>query len=256
MKVGALGVRRAILKTNSRHMALLGDVSSLNLTTKGSGLARGLESNSHQLRFAIEGSITKKFLDNFSITPFGELGLRNDFGDGSSVSGLEVGGGLRFSTSALDVEARGRWFEVRARDDLHEYSYSLSATYDLHRDGLGLTFEVNPSVGCNTAQSSKGLLYSPSTLYQGQPQVPCNSKKSLNTTLGYGKLVFGDRVTFRPQATLETYRNGLTRTGVTALLTNNASFSLQGTIETTAPHFDFRREGSTLQFTLSGSIQF
>ena len=35
-----------------------------------------------------------------SITPWGELGLRHDGGDGETGSGLEVGGGLRYQHPA------------------------------------------------------------------------------------------------------------------------------------------------------------
>ena len=76
----------------------------------GSGIDLG------RLRMSLQASREYAFPAGGSLTPWGELGVRHDGGDGDTGAGVELGGGLRYRNSATGwtAEGHGRWLATHA----------------------------------------------------------------------------------------------------------------------------------------------
>ena len=108
---GAVGVNGRLLARGATSLTLKGEGALARLGIAGDGgLVDALAVNMRRLRLSTEASHELLLSSGASLTPWGELGLRHDGGDGEIGAGLEIGGGLRYrNLRGWTMEGYGRW---------------------------------------------------------------------------------------------------------------------------------------------------
>ena len=256
MKFGMIGVRRTLLDSRSNQVAIMGDVGSLELATKGAGPSSGLQSRSHRLRVAMSGSVTKHIGTSQSITPFGRFGLRYDDGDNPIPTGWEIAGGMRYSASFLKLEAQGVLFKVPKTDAHYERSLSVSATYDKNNDGLGFTFAVAPSIGCPRASSGIGTAGPESPRSFIHFQDSCNDQRALETSLGHTSYIWNGQVRVNPRTTLR-YNSYQTRHATVGIRLEYESLrTTKGSLELQLKDSDSPHQSGLPELVATGRLYF
>lgn len=256
MKFGTLGIKRSLWDSRTHQIALRADVGSIDLATKGTGLARDLQAQSHRLRFALDGSVTKTLGGKFSITPFGQFGFNYDDGDSRVGTGWEIGGGMKISTPAVDLEARGHLFKVPANAQIYERSISVAVTYDKLRDGRGLTFSLAPTIGCPRASVEAQLFGTERLSTHAHSQDSCNDNKALETTLGHKSYVLDERVMFAPRITLQTTGYGTKQSSLGIRFEYESLRELKGTLDVQVGVSDYMQQRSHPELLATGTIFF
>ena len=104
--------------------------------------------NVNRVRVLLEGAYGKHLAGGGSLTPFVELGLRSDGGDGRTGLGVELGGGLRFAqpSAGLRIEGRGRTLLAHG-GDVDEWGVGGSIGFTPGEGGRGMSFELGSSSG-------------------------------------------------------------------------------------------------------------
>ena len=199
LNVGMLGGRKSFSSDGNFELALRGDVAFADLSTPdGSGSAEGLSAGVNRLRLGIEGSLSTDTGEGGSFEPYGELGLRNDGGDGFTGTGVEVAGGVRMSTDLLNIDVRGRTLVSHTAEGFKESGISLAATLSPSANGSGLSLTLMPSWGTST-QSDNVMWTEHATLRTlsgssaGGYHMSSSAGQSIDSQLGYGILVDRDR---------------------------------------------------------------
>ena len=85
------------------------------------------------------------------LTPWGEVGVRHDGGDGETGAGLELGGGLRFRdpSSGWSTEGYGRWLAIH-EGARKEWGFGARIRYAPRSNRYGPSVTVAPSWGDTT----------------------------------------------------------------------------------------------------------
>ena len=158
MRMAASGVSGKIVSaedTGGFELAARGDarlvrVSSAAATgADGAGLLSATEAETSRLRFMLTGSHRFELADGRTLTPSLELGLRNDSGDAETGTGIELGGGVRYSDpgAGLTVEAKARGLVAHEDTDYSEWGASGSVRIDPGASGRGLSLTLTPAWG-------------------------------------------------------------------------------------------------------------
>ena len=143
MTMGAAGLRRDVAEAGGVALAVVGGAGALSLSSSGGGLTvSGLGAGVHQGRAALEASRASG-----AVSPFVQVGGRYDGGDGETGAGLEFVGGVRASTSRIDLEARGRWLSVHTASGYSEYGAMARLGVKSRADGTGLRAALSPRWG-------------------------------------------------------------------------------------------------------------
>ena len=198
MNIGVVGGRHQFAQSDSMEFALRGDAAFANLATaSGLGSADDLSANVNRMRLGVETAFTKSVFGQ-SVTPFSEVALRYDGGDGLTGSGVEVAGGLRVSAKALQIEARGRVLASHSAENFKESGMSVEATINPSSDGSGFSLTFAPSWGAST--QSSGSIWAEKTFETtgASTYLTTPSGRTLDTRLGYGLFVGGDRFMVTP----------------------------------------------------------
>ena len=154
MWMASLGLRQALPGPGGIELAARGDLSLARMET-GSGpeYIDGLTADSWRGRAGLEASRRFALGGAVSLTPFVEVAARRDGGDGLTGTGLEVAGGVRYSASRLQVEARGRWLAAHSEEGARERGVSVTARMGPGADGRGLSFTLAPRWGAATSDA-------------------------------------------------------------------------------------------------------
>lgn len=108
---GMLGVSGRLLTRGATTWRLRGEWALAQMDVARAGTPfEAATMNMRRLRLGTEVSHERVYASGVSLTPWGELGLRHDGGDGETGAGLELGGGLRYldREAGLTVEGNGR----------------------------------------------------------------------------------------------------------------------------------------------------
>ena len=110
----------------------------------------------NRLRLALEGTYNRALAGGGVLSPFVELGLRTDGGDGETGMGLELGGGFRYirASAGLAIEGRGRTLLAHA-GDVKEWGVSGTIGYRPGAGGRGMSVEMGTSAGVATSGLSQ-----------------------------------------------------------------------------------------------------
>ena len=113
---GALGVHARLLERGTTKLNLKGEAALARLDVGRGGAAFGSGIDLGRLRMSLQASREYGFPAGGFLTPWGELGVRHDGGDGETGAGVELGGGLRYRNSATGwtAEGHGRWLATHA----------------------------------------------------------------------------------------------------------------------------------------------
>ena len=154
---GAVGVNGRLLARGTTSVTLKGEGALARLGIAGDGgLVDALAVNMRRVRLSTEASHDLLFSSGASLTPWGELGLRHDGGDGETGAGLEVGGGLRYrNLQGWTTEGYGRWLAVH-QGTLREWGFGAVVRYDPGAAGRGPSLSLMPGWG-DTASGVRRL---------------------------------------------------------------------------------------------------
>ena len=184
---GMMGVSGRLMTRGATTVKLKGDWGLASINAAGGGkVFEEATANIRRLRLRTEVSHARKLSAGKSLTPWGELGVRHDGGDGQHGAGLEVGGGLRFQDlgGGLTAESYGRWLALH-HGTLQEWGFGALLRYAPGRSGRGPSVSLGPSWG-DTASGVQRLWergVTDPTLYE----VPGSR---LDAQFGYGFTAF------------------------------------------------------------------
>ena len=145
-------------RLNDGDFRMLGESVLVDLKTEAWGTRLTVKGNeaqqektsirTHGLRLAIEGSQERKMETGATVTPFGELGVRWDGGEGDTGTGLELGGGLKLLAPCLcqTVNASARYLATH-ESGRKEWGVGMSIRRDLNYDGTGMSYGASLSHG-------------------------------------------------------------------------------------------------------------
>ncbi len=113
---GAVGISARLLPRGTTKLNLKGEAALARLDVGRGGGAFGSGIDLGRLRMSLQASRDYAFPAGGSLTPWGELGVRHDGGDGDTGAGVELGGGLRYRNPATGwtAEGHGRWLATHA----------------------------------------------------------------------------------------------------------------------------------------------
>ena len=228
----AVGASGPLLSGNDASggtsLRLKGEAAFTRADIDGSGSLESMSLSASRQRLVLEGVYDHKLDSGATFTPSLELGLRNDGGDGETGSGIEAGGGLRYSDPASGVTIGARLRTLLSHGgDYKELGVSGLIRVDPGTSGQGLSFSLQPAWG--QAASGVQQLWEAGTTGVGLPAEQGAAR--LHAEVGYGLDTAGGLGVVTPYAVLglagESTRT--VRMGTRWQLAADASLSLEGT---------------------------
>ena len=199
-----IGGRQHLTSTGRMDLALRADAAIASIETdSGDGAADGLMADVNRIRAGLEGSFTTDTGQGGTLTPFGQVSLRSDGGDGDTGTGIEISGGVRMASDVFTLEVRGRTLAMHSADDYSESGFSLMATLNPSASATGVSVTLAPRWGAD-AQGSDMLWQDTVSVNSMQSYGVLTgfgndgSTKSLETKIGYGMLVANERYLLTP----------------------------------------------------------
>ena len=192
---GLIGVSGRLLTYESTSLRLKGEAALARLDAAGDGgLFEAMTTGLSRLRLSTEASHDYRFSGGGSLTPWGELGVRHDGGDGETGAGLEVGGGLRYRNPAAgwSTEGYGRWLAVH-EGARKEWGFGARIRYAPRSADYGPSVSVAPSWGDTTSGMQR--LWEISS---ADPDMLGAPGTRLDTQFGYGFAAFRGRGVLTP----------------------------------------------------------
>ena len=192
---GAVGVRGLLLARGTTTLKLKGEGALARMDVAAAGAAfEAMAVDMRRLRLSTEASHEHVFSSGGSLTPWGELGVRHDGGDGQTGAGLEVGGGLRYQNpeAGWTTEGYGRWLAVH-EGTLREWGFGGLIRFDPGASGRGPSVTLAPAWG-DTASGVQRLWERGAT----EPTVPGAPGTRLDAQFGYGFAAFRGRGVLTP----------------------------------------------------------
>ena len=165
MTMGAAGAYRELGQyDNGISTAFKSDVFLLKMKsgTVVSEFGRIEESEAEvsRARFVFEAEREIGFDNGGVLTPMAEVGVRYDGGDAQTGSGIEMGLGLRYTApgSRLTFESKGYGLLVSENAENKEWGLGIKLCLEPEqRDGRGLSFTIEPSLGEANENSAQRL---------------------------------------------------------------------------------------------------
>ncbi len=181
MGMAAFGARGKLASVAGYDLAVKTDVLFVRTESEAvTGLAAA-DAQTRRLRLALEGSREVKFEGGSVLTPSLEIGLRHDGGDAETGSGVELGGGLRWTNSGgLTMEVRARGLIAHEERDYEEWGVSASLALSPGEEGRGVSVRVGSTWGASS--SGVGRLWSQRAVAGGE----FDPDAGLNAEVGYG----------------------------------------------------------------------
>ena len=192
---GAVGVSGRLLARGTTSVKLKGEGALARLHVAGDGETFGAVTvDMRRLRLSTEASHEHVFSSGGSLTPWGELGVRHDGGDGETGAGLEVGGGLRYQNpeAGWTTEGYGRWLAVH-EGTIREWGFGALLRFAPGASGHGPSVSLMPAWG-KTTSGVQHLWERGAT----DPTVPSALGTRLDAQFGYGFAVFRERGVLAP----------------------------------------------------------
>ena len=152
LNAGTVGINGRLLARGGTTLRLRGEGGLAHLGVVGDGSTLGaLGLDMRRVRLSTEASY-QHVLPSATLTPWGELGLRHDGGDGETGAGLDVRGGLRYRDvpHGLTIEGYGRRLVVH-EGAVRESGFGLVLRVDPGESGLGPSMSVTPAWGATAS---------------------------------------------------------------------------------------------------------
>ena len=202
---GAVGVSGRLLARGTTSVKLKGEGALARLDVAGDGETFGAVTvDMRRLRLSTEVSHEHVFSSGGSLTPWGELGVRHDGGDGETGAGLEVGGGLRYQNpeAGWTTEGYGRWLAVH-EGTIREWGFGALLRFAPGASGHGPSVSLMPAWG-KTTSGVQHLWERGAT----DPTVPSALGTRLDAQFGYGFAAFRERGVLAPFGAVSLVREG------------------------------------------------
>ena len=151
---GAVGGTRILMTTGASALRMRAEGWMSQVKVDGSEGMDALTLDMHRLRVALEWSQVQELGGGREVNFLAEGGLRYGDGDGTEGAGMELGGGLRFTsgTRALTVEGHGRVLAT-SPNDYEEWGVRGLIQIEPQAMARGLSVRVAPAWG----QSASGV---------------------------------------------------------------------------------------------------
>ena len=145
---GPLMVSDEMFEGGTTSLRLKGEAAFTKAEIDGSRTLESMSLSASRQRLTLEGVYDRKLASGATLSPSLELGMRNDGGDGETGTGIETGGGLRYSDAAtgLTVEGRARTL-LSHSGDYEEWGVSGLVRIDPGGAGQGLALSLQPAWG-------------------------------------------------------------------------------------------------------------
>ncbi len=181
MITAVIGATMRVLRSGGISLDVKSEAwqSSVEVDDNGANI-EGSTVNVNRIRVGVETALGRRLASGAMMTPFVELGIRNDGGDGQTGFGFELGGGLRFTTlSGLSAEGRGRAL-LAHKGDVQEWGFSGTIVYSPGAGREGLSLELGSTAG----SAASGL----QRLWSDEMMVPemLDTEPRVHTEIGYG----------------------------------------------------------------------
>ena len=226
---GTVGLNGRLVANEETSVILKGEVAFARLDASSAEAAfKFALANLSRLRFAAQADYKYLIPHVGLLTPWAELGLRHDGGDGETGVGLEMSGGLRYRDTerGWNAEAYGRWLAVHADALPEEQGYGFRLRYD--PDTLG--FGPWASLGQTWGQPSTVL---PGLWEDGAGGLVAHAHdllgRRLDLELGYGLPAYGGRASLTPYSAVSLGASDARdyRLGVRLMTSSSALLSLE-----------------------------
>ncbi len=215
-------------------LAMLGDAAILRLNAETGSSQDALDDVSalvRRLRFGVEGSYELRTEEGV-LSPFGQLNVRYDSGDGETGSGVEVAGGVRYRNGRLLFEMGGRAFRMDG-GDYKEYGWGIGLELQPREFGEGISLSLSPKWG-ESRRTSLEALWSPGTLSALDSVGETNGGPELKAKIGYGFRWPSTAALVTPYAAYDRLASGGSRT--------NLGIDLRQKMPSTSLKLDLRGE--------------
>ena len=222
-----MGLNGRLLTTDETTVTLKGEMAFARLdAASGEAAFRTASANLNRLRFVAEADYKYLIPDVGLLTPWGELGLRHDGGDGETGASIEMGGGLRYRNieQGWNAEVHGRWLALRDDALPEEQGFGLRFRYDPERLGFGPWVSLSQTWGEPTGYVQR--LWEDGA---SEPGAHDPSERRLDLELGYGFPAWGGRASLTPYGavSLEDADARGYRLGVRLLSSSSALLSIE-----------------------------
>ena len=150
---GIVGINGRLLARGGTTLRLRGEGGLAHLGVAGDGDILGAVGlDMRRVRLSTEASYEHVFPFEATLTPWGELGMRHDGGDGEIGAGLEVRGGLRYRyvPRGLTIDGYGRRLVVH-EGAVRESGFGLLLRVDPGESGLGPSMSLTPAWGATAS---------------------------------------------------------------------------------------------------------
>ena len=192
---GTVGVNGRLLVQDETTLRLKGEWGFARLDLESSDAAfRDAAASVSRLRLALEAEHWQLIPKVGLVTPWGEVGLRHDGGDGETGASAEIAGGVRYRNieQGWSAEAYGRW--RAARDSLpEERGFATRFRYDPEVLGVGPWVSLTQSWG--EAESRVYSIWDEDATTFAPHERPA---RRLDVELAYGLPAFGGRGALTP----------------------------------------------------------
>ena len=147
---GIVGFVGCVLVCGATTVRVKGEwaIAYMDLGAADRGLFDALKVDVQRVRYRAEVRQEHFLASGHWLSPWAELGLRHDAGDGERGGGLELGGGLRYrnSDTGLSVESEGRWLAFH-QSTIHEWGFGTRILYDPGASERGVSVGLTPTWG-------------------------------------------------------------------------------------------------------------
>ena len=149
---GPLMASDQLIEGGTTRLSLKGDMAFTWADIDGAADLRSTKLQASRQRMVLEGSHVQALASGASLAPSIEIGLRNDGGDGETGSGIEAGGGVRYTDPATGLVLEGRARTLLAHGgDSEEWGVSGLVRLDPGATGRGLALSVQQAWGPTTS---------------------------------------------------------------------------------------------------------
>ena len=205
MRVGAAGSRtevRTPRRPGDLALALKSETVLLRIRSDETPEIDATKTDTSRMRLMLEGASDHALDETGHVSPFFEVGLRRDGGDGDPGFGVEVGGGVRYTRPEIGLTAEfgARGLLAHSVDGYREWGASGSVRYDPYPGSpRGPSFVLSSSLG-PMAASGLDPLWRREMAADSLSDPRVSYDQSIGAEVGYGFPIRGGAATGIPWA--------------------------------------------------------
>ena len=205
MRVGAAGSRtevRTPRRPGDLALALKSEARLLRIRSDETPEIDATKTDTSRMRLTLEGAYDHALDETGRVSPFFEVGLRRDGGDGDSGFGVEGGGGVRYTRPEIGLSAEfgARGLLAHSVDGYREWGASGSVRYDPYPGSpRGPSFTLSSSLG-PMATSGLDSLWRREMAADSLSDPHVSYDQSIGAEVGYGFPIRGGAATGIPWA--------------------------------------------------------